>query len=175
MGPWCRGVRLQCTASSASSAASLIAARLDYELTQASSTNWLVLALSCAVGHCLSVAGLNVQARHAVRAAYWFNSHCCNQRLISATSFTVRFVLLGRAASSCVAVVRARGNTSWSQVIVNTSKAVTLIMGVYLLKEAANASTSAGPAPAVAPPPSLTLFRNVFECGRCSHVSASKP
>jgi hypothetical protein len=30
------------------------------------------------------------------------------------------------------------------QVIVNTSKAVTLILGVYLLKEAANASASAG-------------------------------
>jgi hypothetical protein len=32
----------------------------------------------------------------------------------------------------------------FSQVIVNTSKAVTLIMGVFLLKEVANASASAG-------------------------------
>jgi hypothetical protein len=33
------------------------------------------------------------------------------------------------------------------QVIVNTSKAVTLIMGVYLLQEASNASASAGVGP----------------------------
>lgn len=37
---------------------------------QASPVQWLVLALSCAVGHCLSVAGLNVQVtRNVVTSA----------------------------------------------------------------------------------------------------------
>ena len=65
--------------------------------------------------------------------------HFCYQRLITATSFTV-----ARACCWQRWAFLRRADSVVSQVIVNSSKAVTLILGVYLLHEAANASASAG-------------------------------
>jgi hypothetical protein len=60
------------------------------------------------------------------------------------------------------------------QVIVNTSKAVTLLMGVYLLKEVANAGASAGLPPSLPPctfrSRDSQLPRNVPERGGRGHV-----
>jgi hypothetical protein len=78
----------------------------------------------------------------------------------------------GLAACVCSATVRALLNFGL-QVIVNTSKAVTLFMGVYLLKETANACASAGLVFSFFVQPSLTIDRNVFECCRSSNVCAS--
>jgi hypothetical protein len=93
------------------------------------------------------------------------------QRLISATSFTVT-LRSGLAACICIATVCASLNIGL-QVIVNTSKAATLIMGVCLLKETANACASAGLVFSFFVQPSLTMDRNVFECCRSSNVCAS--
>ncbi len=78
----------------------------------------------------------------------------------------------GLAACVCIAAVRASLNFGL-QVIVNTSKAATLIMGVCLLKETANACASAGLVLSIFVQFSLTIDRNVFECCRSSNVCAS--